>query len=468
MKLCLKILTVIIVATSMISLIGCAAPAHFSYSNVTVSIAYQACSSNCAAIVYNPSNGAMANPIYNAYPNINCTFISTTVTNAPANITYSIYPTPNLVYTEPLPSGTIYTEFSPVGTVNYGSGGTGNADYFCPPIAVPIYKGAALEQANALGIPQGDVMIVAGVPNNPNTPSSSCVLPGSAGCSIATSLIQIYNSAGMTSAQLFMDPSSAAGYTAPINFTVSTTTAATPFTATTANGSNTLTAVSSIANLVVGEPVTGTGIPASTTITAVGTNTVTLSANATSNNTGETVTGASQDVLTMVSPAVTTSLGFTATGGVISGPGIPAGTTVTAINTGSIVISAAATAISPAVSVLEGAYSQTAVTVTHDTTFQFTGFAVGAPPCLTPATCLIGLPGSAISYPLYTMDNKVDWLVGPNLATAVVNGSATFGTISGTGLYTAPPTIPPTNPVLVVMESDFLYSSYLDAYVTIN
>jgi hypothetical protein len=55
----------------------------------------------------------------------------------------------------------------------------------------------------------------------------------------------------------------------------------TNFTGTTAIGSPTVTAVSSVAGLVVGQPITGTGIPALTTIIAIGTTTITLSANAT-------------------------------------------------------------------------------------------------------------------------------------------------------------------------------------------
>jgi hypothetical protein len=57
--------------------------------------------------------------------------------------------------------------------------------------------------------------------------------------------------------------------------------------------------------------------------------------------------------------------------------------------------------------------------------------------------------------------------VGPSLATAVSGGSTTYGTISGTGLYTAPQTIPALQPI-IFMESDYLYSAVLDAYITID
>jgi hypothetical protein len=203
MKLCLKILAVVIVAATMVSLIGCAAPATFNYSNVTLSLTYTPCAANCPAIYYNP-----ASPTTMITPgplNSGCVNIFATVTNAPANITYTLYPTPSLVIPT-LPSGTSTTigtgsgqinpQTSPVGTVNYANGTT---NFYCAPgAAVPVYKGAALEQAQALGIPQGDVLMVAGVPNNPNTPSSSCVLPNSPGCAIFTQLFQMYNSSGAT------------------------------------------------------------------------------------------------------------------------------------------------------------------------------------------------------------------------------------------------------------------------------
>jgi hypothetical protein len=508
MKLCLKILAVVIVATTMISLIGCAAPAHFSYSNVTVSVSYIQCSSNCVGVpaylnlgtslatTYNPQNGAMTEQAGN-----NCVNIITAVTNAPANITYTLYPSPALAYTTPLPSGgtTLAETPTTVGTVNYG---TGNTNFYCPPGSVPIYKGAQLQQAQSFsaydtgvnaglfpnlanGIPQGTVLLLAGVPTNPNTPSSSCVLPTSPGCAMSANLIQLFGT-GMTTGQMFLYPSTPTGYTAPINFVVSTTTTATTtFVASSTSGSAILTGIANTNTLVPLETITGTGIPAGTTITAVTppsvvtmsstvgnvttittTNvpgSVTMSANATSTNAGETVTITdAADVLTMVSPASTASITI-ATAAILSGPGIPLNATITGIGTGAILISAPATVNSSSTIVLDGATTQNAVTVPHNTTFQFTGFAVGAPPCFTPGTCIF----NSVSYPLYTTDNKVNWLVGPSLATAVSGGSTTYGTISGTGLYTAPQTIPALQPI-IFMESDYLYSAVLDAYITID
>jgi hypothetical protein len=102
-----------------------------------------------------------------------------TVNNAPAtNVTWQIYPQPNLTGIKTLPNGTS----TPVG--ESGSGvGTFSTPGSSPTTAsgpnvyyaqggVPTYSGAALAQAQAMGIPQGCVMIVASVPDNPDIPSA--------------------------------------------------------------------------------------------------------------------------------------------------------------------------------------------------------------------------------------------------------------------------------------------------------
>jgi len=334
MKLCLKILAIVIVAASVVSLIGCAAPSHFSYSNVTLSLSYTPCYDNCPALTYNPAN---LDALVTSGPGASgCDNVFATVTNAPANITYTLYPTPSLVI--PKPSGT--TEYGqpvgPVGNINYGNGTT---NFYCAPGTLPIYTGAALEQAQAMGIPQGDVMLVAGVPNNPNTPSSSCVLPTSPGCTTFVQLFQIYNQGSPTgppTVELF--PSTPSGY---------------------------------------------------------------------------------------ITSAVT-------------------------LNT------------RPPSASCPACQNQ----------FQFNGFAVGAPPCLSSTACLI----NGTAYPLFTTDNKVLWLAGPGgttgtAGTAINGGNATYGTITSTGLYTAPAAVPPGSTsypqVLVVAQAEIVPTQTVTAYVTI-
>ena len=103
------------------------------------------------------------------------------------------------------------------------------------------------------------------------------------------------------------------------------------------------------------------------------------------------------------------------------------------------------------------------VTIPHGTTYQFFGGAAGAQPCIAPgggATCINGLPN-------FSTDDTVIWEVGATTATAVQGGSALYGTISSTGLYSAPATVPATQPV-VVMASHAVPNSTMYAYITVN
>jgi hypothetical protein len=187
MKLCLKILVTAVIATYFYSLIGCAAPSSFSYQNVNVSLSYQCADTNACpyGIIFNPAQPA-------ALLIGNCDLVTATVANAPANITWALYPNPNLGNPTP-PSGTS----SPVGESGSSVGtliqATGNTNYYCTPGGPPVYSGDALLQANSMtytingqtmtGIPQGDVLLAASVPTNPS--NSSAV-------STAYQLLQIY------------------------------------------------------------------------------------------------------------------------------------------------------------------------------------------------------------------------------------------------------------------------------------
>ena len=147
-------------------------------------------------------------------------------------------------------------------------------------------------------------------------------------------------------------------------------------TANTTSGSNQLTNVGGASSLAVGQVVAAPGVPAGTTITAISGSTVTLSANATATATGVAVsatsagigttvsgsnaitglvTAASSGTLTSGSTAVT-ALGMRTSRWVIglpvSGPGIPAGTTVTATSGTGLTLSQAATASGTGVSLV--------------------------------------------------------------------------------------------------------------------
>lgn len=111
------------------------------------------------------------------------------------------------------------------------------------------------------------------------------------------------------------------------------------------SGNPQVNTVSSVSGLAPGQPITGTNIPALTVITAVGTNTITLSNNPTASTTVKPtgVPASASTVITGVS-----SLTGVAVGQPITGTNIPANTTITATNSSAstITISNAATATS--------------------------------------------------------------------------------------------------------------------------
>ena len=316
MKLCLKLLAILTIAVATYSIFGCAGPSGYTYQNVTVSISAQC--ADCPAINYNPANPAVLNMPSAGQGGV--TLFTATVTNAPANVTWTLYPTPNLTSINTPPTGTsvpIGETGSQVGTL-VASGSTA----LYTQNGVPVYTGAALAQAQAMGIGQGQVLLVASVPNDPANPSS---------VTTARQLIQIYN--GTTS----IGPPSL--------------------------------------YLVPRTPTSPSGL--------------------------------------------TDSVAFVPKGG----------------------------------------------------SYQFYGGAVGAAPCLTASSCGVDAKGNP--NPIDTTDNSVIWETGPSVALALPGGSTLYGTISPTGLYTAPTNIPPTAPgllagqVAVVLVSHALPTVTAVAYVTI-
>jgi hypothetical protein len=212
MKLCLKILAIAVVAAFTYSMIGCAAPAGYSYSNVSISLT-AGCTDCPAGVTFNPAypvpasqtaavsvSPIVASETSSAIPagavltatnqseGSTLTFYAS-VTNAPSNdVSWQIFPTPNLGGITILPTGTttpVTEGTNPLGTINAASGGT---IYYTVP-SPPVYSGAALVQAKALGIPQGDVLLQASAPNNPANPSSVTTL---------NQLIQIYSTSPST------------------------------------------------------------------------------------------------------------------------------------------------------------------------------------------------------------------------------------------------------------------------------
>jgi len=122
-----------------------------------------------------------------------------------------------------------------------------------------------------------------------------------------------------------------------------------------------------------GREITGPGIPSGTTITAIGAGTLELSANANANASAVALVVPGSKTVT----GLTTSTGAFAIGQQISGPGIPSGATVTALGAGTLELSAPATANGSAVALTAG--SKTVTGLTTSTGAFAIGAAISAP-----------------------------------------------------------------------------------------
>jgi len=316
MKFCMKILAIAIVAASTFSMISCSAPAGFSYQNVKITLSASCSGTPCSA-------GLMQSPVQSNLILVNnyaeCILFDATVTNAPPNLTWTLYPTPNLT----TPGLSTSEAGSSVGTLNSS---TGLSNYYCEN-GIPTYSGPALQQAQAMGIQQGQVMMVVSVPTDPNDPSA---------VASTTEILQIYSESSPPTGP-------PAVYLSPVSSTAAY------------------------------DPVV---------------------------------------VLSHLAP---------------------------------------------------------------NNTFQFTGFAAGAEPCMTSASCT-----SEGFTSLLSTDNAVVWAVAPYVVsgssyavgTPVVGGNSTEGTITQTGLYTAPATVPlsttTTGPPVVVLESHLARTIVAYADITIQ
>jgi len=239
MKLCLKILAVAIIAVSTFPLFSCSAPAGFSYQNVTVGLQVTFCA-DCAALTYAPLPypqpialpdqqsqllvpGAVVQVPEGGGSREGCVELTAVVTNAAPNVVWQLYPTTPTVLPPPsLPTGgfpvtepseglgntnTQTVNTTQVGTLNSATGVT---NFWCIPIGgsgtlLPIYTGAALQEAEAApmppgwngptwtGVPQGDVELVAGVPTDPSNPNA-CPTPlvATPTCAIAATVFYVY------------------------------------------------------------------------------------------------------------------------------------------------------------------------------------------------------------------------------------------------------------------------------------
>jgi hypothetical protein len=213
------------------------------------------------------------------------------------------------------------------------------------------------------------------------------------------------------------------------------------------SGSNVITSLSSVSGLLVGQAITGTGIPASATITSINSNaplSITISNNATVTST-VVPTGSVQAGSTLVN--LVSDLTSVNAGATITGTGIPAGTTVVSTGTGpnSITMSAPATissAVKPTGIVTNGSATVTSVS--------------------SVASVAIGQIISGAGIPDGTTVNTI----GTNTITMSAPATASSGTavplsigIPETVTVTAPVTLTVTGSVLTVGSTTVTLSS---------
>jgi len=194
---------------------------------------------------------------------------------------------------------------------------------------------------------------------------------------------------------------SAVGSTAPYSITISKAANATPPAVSPTGyltaGSTSITGVSSVSGLVVGQPITSSTtavvgqvlgvIPAGTTITAASGTTITMSQAAAATGT-VTITGIVTNGSTTLTP-VSSTTGL-ATGQVINGAGIPSGTKISTIGT-TVTLSAKATATSafPTTTTFNGIINATLPTSLTAPTSS------NDPTIITQVTSASGVPGTA-------------------------------------------------------------------------
>jgi len=214
------------------------------------------------------------------------------------------------------------------------------------------------------------------------------------------------------------------------------------------SGSTTITGVSSASGLTfltVGQPITGTGIPSTATITAASGTTITMSVAATATSavstTGVLTTGS--NTIT----AVSSNTGL-ATGQTITGTGITAGTTITAIGATTLTMSANATASSPFSSVAIFSGIVTSGKTTISLVSSTTGLLVGQPlaaPGITPGTTVSAIGTNTVTMSANgTTTSTITpaptglTTLGSPILTAVSSlaGVITGQPISGTGIAT--------------------------------
>ena len=210
---------------------------------------------------------------------------------------------------------------------------------------------------------------------------------------------------------------------------------------TTTIATNQITGIANTSGIKVGDAITGTGIPAGTTVTAVGTNTVTMSNTATATGTNSATYTVGKSGTTTIATNQITGISTSGinVGDLITGTGIPAGTTVTAIGTNTVTMSNTATATGTnSATYTFGKSGTTTIATNQITGISTSGINVGD--LITGTGIPAGTTVTAIGTNTVTMSNNAT-ATGTNSATytfgkpgTTTNGSKTITVASTTGI----------------------------------
>lgn len=241
-----------------------------------------------------------------------------------------------------------------------------------------------------VGIPQGSGAVITGVTSKASIAPTAIVTKGVATIANVSSLTGVANNQPVTGTNIAagtyvqsFDPT-AKTITLSVAPTGSSTVAPTGYVT---SGSTVVTRVSSVSGIAVGQPITGSNIPAGTTVAAVSSSaaTITMSAAATATNTTK-VTG----VLTAGSPQITSLSSTTglAAGQAISGTGIPSNAFIGSITGSTLTLADSSGQPNVTASV------SSAVTATY----TFTGIVTAGSNVITPSGTFSGVvAGQAIT-----------------------------------------------------------------------
>jgi sugar lactone lactonase YvrE len=275
---------------------------------------------------------------------------SAIVTENPAPLTYTL---PNFTALYGAPNISYGVNAVTVGAVN----GDGFGKTFTPPQSSILNVGTYQVKPTLTGADVGDYIVTAPSSTLTITQAPTAI---SVSSSISTIIAAAANFTGTTtsgSTSLTALSSTTGLYAGELLYNPAVLATGTTIskigpvvlTGNTTNGSTTISAVSTTTGLYIGDPVTGSGLAAGTTVSAISNTTITLSAAATASATGVTFTAATTITLSTAATAAGTGVAIAA-GEAADNYSISVGTTVArgiGIPTGSVTVTDNFTPITP-------------------------------------------------------------------------------------------------------------------------